>query len=171
MSTLIVDTVRTDTIQDEAGAFEHARLVQIVSTSTGAVSTTTTVIPEDDTIPQNSEGGEILTLAITPKNSSNKLYIHAIAQMKPSTGRNMGLALFQDSTSGALATNWSDNQGTQTHQTVLSHVMNAGGTSSTTFKLRGGADSAATVTFNGGGGSRIMGGVFSTILTIMEFRA
>ena len=166
-----MSTLNVDTIQDKAGAFEHARLVQILSTSTGAVSTTTTVIPEDDTIPQNDEGAELLTITITPKHADNKLFIHGIAQMKPSTGRNMGLAIFQDSTANALATNWSDNQGTQTHQTVITHVMDAGGTASTTFKLRGGADSAATVTFNGGSGSRIMGGVFSTILTIMEFRA
>jgi len=166
-----MSTLNVDTIQDKAGAFEHARLVQILSTSTGAVSTTTTPIPEDDTIPQNDEGGEILTQAITPKNSSNKLYIHAVVQMKPSTGRNVGLALFQDTTAGALATNWTKDQGTQITQVVLTHVMDAGTTSATTFKIRGGADSSGTVTFNGSGGSRLFGGVSSTILTIMEFRA
>ena len=171
MGILIADTVQVDTIENEAGTFEHARLVQIQATSTGAVSTTTTTIPEDDTIPQNSEGGELLTQAITPQHADNKLFITAIAQMKPSTGRNLGLAIFQDSTANALATNWSDDQGTQTSQVVLTHVMSAGTTSATTFKLRGGADSAATVTINGSGGSRLMGGVFATSLTIMEFRA
>ena len=166
-----MSTLNVTTIQDSAGAFEHAKLVQIVSTSTGASSTTTTPIPEDDTIPQNDEGAELLTLAITPKHADNKLFIHAMTLQRPSTGRDHVIALFQDSTANALACQYAENQAGQEDQQVLTHVMDAGTTSSTTFKLRAGADSAATVTFNGTGRGRLFGGVCSTILTIMEFRA
>ena len=168
-----MSTLKVDTIQDAAGAFEHARLIQILSTSTGAVSTTTTVIPEDDTIPQNDEGAELLTITITPKHADNKLFIHGIAQMKPSTGRNMGLAIFHASTANALATNWSDDQGTQTSQVVLTHVMSAGTTSATTFKLRAGKESAHAMALNGtittGSPGRRLGGVSSSRMVVFEY--
>jgi hypothetical protein len=166
-----MSTLKVNTIQDAAGAFEHARLVQMVSTSTGASSTTTTPIPEDDTIPQNDEGAELLTLAITPKDADNKLFIHCMTLQRPSTGRDHCIALFQDTTANALACQYVANQDAQETQQVLTHVMTAGTTSSTTFKMRGGADSAATVTFNGGGSGRLFGGVCSTMLMIMEVRA
>ena len=54
-----MSTLKCDTIMDSAGAFEHARLVQIVNTQTGTVTTGSTAIPADDTIPQNDEGTEL----------------------------------------------------------------------------------------------------------------
>ncbi len=70
-----MSTLKVDTIQDKGAAFEHARLVQVVNTETGAVATGTTVMPADNTIPQNTEGDEYMTLAITPTNTNNKLLI------------------------------------------------------------------------------------------------
>ena len=51
---------------------------------------------------------------------------------------------------------------------VLEHVMLAGITSSTTFKIRAGPSGASTVTFNGNGGSRLYGGVMGSSLKISE---
>ena len=56
-------------------------VVQIVNVTDGALATGTTVIPQDDTIPQKTEGDEWMTLAITPKASSNKLFIQAVVNM------------------------------------------------------------------------------------------
>ena len=70
-----MSTLKVDTIQDKGAAFEHARLVQVVNTETGAVATGTTNAVADNTIPQNTEGDEYMTLAITPTNTNNKLLI------------------------------------------------------------------------------------------------
>ena len=48
-----MSTLNVTTIQDSAAAFEHARLVQVVNTTTGTMATGTTLMPNDDTIPQN----------------------------------------------------------------------------------------------------------------------
>ncbi len=48
-------------------------VVQAVNTQTGAVGTTTTIMPFDDTIPQITEGSEFMTRAITPTSASNIL--------------------------------------------------------------------------------------------------
>ena len=50
-------------------------LIQQVASVTTSFATHTTVMPADDTIPQNTEGAEILTRAITPTNASNILEI------------------------------------------------------------------------------------------------
>ena len=89
--------LKCDTIQDTAGNFEHARLVQVVNTQTGAVATGTTVLPNDNTIPQNDEGNEFMTLAITPTHASNKLLIQVTIILASSVnGSRVGAPLFQD---------------------------------------------------------------------------
>ena len=52
--------------------------VQVVNVMDSALATGTTVMVYDDTIPQNTEGDEYMTLAIIPTNSSNKLLIEVV---------------------------------------------------------------------------------------------
>ena len=146
-------------------------VLQVVNTQSGAVATGTTAIPIDDSIPQNTEGTEFMTLAITPTNSSNKLLIQVVMQLSTNADANIGIALFQDSTANALAAQ-TFRQDISTGLTILNltYYMTAGTTSSTTFKARGGAGSG-TYTFNGAGGARIFGGVMSSSITITEIAA
>ena len=53
--------------------------IQTVNVQDGASTSGTTAIPQDDTIPQNTEGDEYMTLAITPVNSNSKLKIEVVA--------------------------------------------------------------------------------------------
>ena len=51
----------------------------------------------------------------------------------------------------------------------FTHFMTAGTTSSTTFKVRAGPDTAATITFNGRDGTnRRGGGRYASFITITE---
>ena len=144
-------------------------LVQHVYTSTGAVATGTTLIPYDDTIPQNTEGDEYMTLAITPTNASNILYIEAIVHLAASVAAWKIAALFQDSGANALTSDIClDNDGTAIDEFTLKYRMVAGTTSATTFKVRGGMDRAGTTTLNGSSGARKLGGVLLSSITIME---
>lgn len=145
-------------------------IVQVVSTQTGTVATGTTTIPADNTIPQNTEGTEVMTLAITPKATSNTLRIDVTVHLSNSSANSvLTAALFQDSTAGALAVG-SATIATATHGVNISfpHVMTAGTTSSTTFKVRVGGQSAGTTTFNGSGGSQLYGGVLVSSIVITE---
>lgn len=178
---LIEGTNVTLTVVDDAGGDEvdvtiaatggggSGVIVQVVNTQTGAVATGSTVIPHDDTIPQNTEGDEYMTLAITPTDAGNKLKIEVIAFISCSgSSAVVALALFQDSTADALAaiaTTLPTATGGQPIQ--LTHYMTAGTTSATTFKVRIGPN-ATTITFNGQSGSRRFGGVCASSITITE---
>jgi len=148
------------------------KILQVVHAVTTAVATGTTTMPHDDTIPQSGEGTEFLTLAITPASASNKLLISADFNYgHTSTGIQEQMALFQDSTAGALAAVGArshETSGNKTHFLQVTHYMTAGTTSATTFKIRLGADVGATTTINGLGGVRVLGGVFPSTITIWE---
>lgn len=145
-------------------------VVQTVNVLVATSSTGTTAMPFDDTIPQNTEGDEYMTLAITPKSSSNKLLISAVINGCNGSGSNMGAALFQDSTAGSIACGFTTGgSGNVPFQIKILHYMDAGTTSATTFKVRMGAGSG-TNTFNGVNTARIYGGVLASSITITEIK-
>ena len=147
-------------------------IVQVVNTQTGAVATGTTTMPFDDTIPQNTEGDEFITLSITPKNTNNLLLIEVELEIAHTTTSTFQMALFQDSTANALAAiTQSPPFANIPIIFTLSHFMTAGTTSATTFKARAGSGSAGTTTLNGSGGSRRLGGVIPSSITITEIAA
>lgn len=115
-----------------------------VSSSTGS---TTTAIPYDNTIPQNTEGAEAITVTITPTNSSNKLLIEFSGFFGCTVSDVITIALFQDSTANALAATAVGVIAAGFIQSgTLSYVMTAGTTSATTFKIRYGATVSTTRT-------------------------
>jgi len=144
--------------------------VQVVSLQTGNLATGTTTVPLDDSIPQNNEGTEFMTLAITPTSATNKLRIEVLFIGVYPADAVMALLLFQDSTANALASNfnWSGGSSTRNFSMYLSHFMTAGTTSATTFKIRAGGDNAGTLSFNGRGGGRQYGGTLASSITITE---
>jgi len=147
-------------------------VVQVVNTQTGAVATGTTVMPYDDTIPQNTEGDQYMTLAVTPTSATNKLRIDVVFNFSTSITQILSMALFQDSTANALASAaMFIDTAQEARQCVLTHYMTAGTTSATTFKLRAGTNLSSTVTFNGDNTSRIHGGVMASSITITEIKA
>jgi hypothetical protein len=145
-------------------------VVQVVNTQSGAVDSGSTTTPMDDTIPQNTEGNEFLTRAITPTSSSNKLVIDVTFYGAPSLQSIwMIVALFQDSTANALAASvaWIPDASAIVPVTFR-HYMTAGTTSSTTFKVRAGGSAASTVTMNGVSAARFLGGVMASSITVTE---
>lgn len=143
---------------------------QAVHSQTGVMATGTTIIPGDNTIPQNTEGDQYMTATITPKSASNKLLIEIVANTGNSiSGAWVIGALFQDSTANALAACAMANSATSAvQQLVIRHEMTAGTTSATTFKFRAGGSSAGTTTFNGQGGAQLFGGVAASSIRITE---
>lgn len=160
------------------GAITHSKLaagmvVQMVSTNFSSVATGTGIIPYDDTVPQNTEGDEYMTQVITPKASTNLLVIEVVAYLSGSAASKfLNVALFQDSTTGALAAVAHYNlTATEAEPIKLTYTMTAGTTSSTTFKIRAGADSTtSTTTFNGSSGGRKFGAIPKSNITITEIK-
>lgn len=148
----------------------ESKVVQVVNTQTGAVQTGTTEIPFDATIPQSSEGTQILSLAITPTSASNILIFSVVLNFSYSIASTVTFALFQDATVNAIAAS-SEYGSTATGMinSGLAHKMTAGTTSATTFKIRIGAAAAGTFTLNGFGGNQSLGGVLFSSMTITEY--
>jgi hypothetical protein len=147
-------------------------ITQIVNTQTGALATGTTTIPFDNTIPQNAEGNEFMTLAITPQDVNNILLIEVVFHGGVTADSHLIVALFQDSTANALAAmaRRASVGATDHAPIVFRHKMTAGTISPTTFKVRAGGAAAGTTTFNGNNGGGIMGGVIASSITITEIR-
>jgi hypothetical protein len=146
--------------------------VQTVGTMFNAVATGTTLIPLDDTIPQITEGNEFMTQVITPKSSSNILYIDVTVVASYSVLATMTAALFQDSTANALAAAPTvADTATGMYTWRLQHKMTAGTNSATTFRVRVGAENAGTVTFNGVSGARRYGDLPKSSIVVREVAA
>ena len=145
------------------------QVLQVVNFQTGERATGTTLIPLDDTIPQNTEGTEFMTLAITPTSATSKLLIEVSAVFYTNPSAWIIGALFQDATANALAASYfyEPNNGAGKELT-LRHYMTAGTTSATTFKFRAGPQASATVVLNGDASARYLGGVAASSITITE---
>ncbi|MGG7581041.1 hypothetical protein [Rhizobium sp. Nf11,1] len=145
-------------------------LIQTQAQYTGAVATGSTVIPDDDTIPQNTEGDQYLTVTITPTNAASILEIDAQFISSLSTGAVRSMALFQNGVANALeAVQITPGSAGLYAQANLAHRMVAGTTSPITFTIRAGPASAATLTMNGGGGARKFGGVMNSYIQVKEY--
>lgn len=145
-------------------------VVQQVYSTESSVVTATGAIPFDDTIPQNSEGTELLTLAVTPSSASNILHITFSGWGTPSAAGNGGLALFQDSTADAILSVGSSFPYQTPIGLFMEHIMLAGTASATTFKVRVGI-SSGNFNLNGSAGStRLYGGSSEAKMIITEYR-
>lgn len=145
-------------------------IAQVQTFQTGAVATGANTIPQDDTIPQISEGDQYMSLAFTPQNAASLLVIDVQFNASHSAANAFVVALFQDSGANAIAVS-DQYQGTAIAMTqvVLKHIMTAGTTSLTTFKIRAGGVGAGTMSFNGQSGIRVFGGMLASRITITEY--
>jgi hypothetical protein len=149
------------------------KVLQSVSVlSSALVTASSTDFPEDDTIPQNTEGTEVMTLAITPVSATSKLHIFVNAFGSHTGSTRTGIALFVDSTAGALAFSDSANAGATTMMnSSLNHVVTSASTDARTYKVRMAGMATGTLSFNGQSGARKFGGVASSSIIIMEIEA
>jgi len=170
-NTKLVTSLR---VKQAIDALSPNTLVQEVSADQTTFSTTTTIMADDDTIPQNTEGTEVVTLEITPKLATNRLEIEVTPGTTISSTASVVpvMALFQDSTAGALAASaGSQASGASTGRAInpIKHIMVSGTTSATTFKVRVGPDRASTLGINGDASTRRLGGVGKFVITIKEY--
>lgn len=145
-------------------------LVQCVTTQTGTLATGTTILPTDNTIPQQTEGNQFMSLAITPKSVTNRLFVVVLAQMGTAAAATVTGAIFQDATADAIAVNYGRMENGGGLVVSVRHSQLAGTTSATTFKFRAGIGAAGTITFNGDTSVARFGGKLSSSMTIFEVR-
>jgi len=163
----------TITIPAETGTLRSTvssgTVLQVVNYKTGAVASGTTQIPTDNTVPQNTEGDQYMSLAITPKSATSTLVISVQVNLGTGAG-SLCAALFQDSTASALAAA-AVSTGSSGYFVIIpiQFTMTSGTTSATTFKVRAGGNGAGTTTFNGLNGASVFGNTIQySSITITE---
>lgn len=167
-----VDTLTNKDYSSSTNTPPNGASVGFGSALFSAVASGTTTMPFDDTVPQITEGTEFMTLAYTPKSSTNILKIEVTGMFSNSVLNDMSMALFQDSTANALMAIDQTITAGYVNLLTFTHTMTAGTTSSTTFRVRAGGSLAGTTTFNGvGGPARRFGAIPKSSIVITEYKA
>jgi hypothetical protein len=146
--------------------------VQTVEVDLATSGTSAVVIPYDDTIPQITEGVEILTASITPKFSTSTLYVDVVVHGAMNTaGGAICAAVFRDSGANALGAAAKLLNANYLDQLTIRFKVASGSTTATTFRLRVGPGSTYTMTYNGSAGTRLLGGSAISSIKITEVLA
>lgn len=130
-------------------AVRPGMIMQSLRTSTTAIVTCNTNIPFDNTIPQNTEGTQVLTQSITPTSGANVIRVEFGGWGSTvGSGSNMTASLIQDATANALAAAASQFGATSAIGPIfLRHEFVGNIIVATSMNIRVG-NSAATVTIN-----------------------
>lgn len=125
-------------------------------------------IPSDDTIPQNTEGAEYMSLAITPTSAVNLLQVSAAGYFSVGgAGEYLTMAMFRDAVSNAAVSTQQSMNTADPSRLGLYYEVISGTTSSTTFAVRAGAI-VNTTYFNGYSAARKLGGSLDSYIRIRE---
>lgn len=132
---------------------------------------TTTAIPNDDTIPQDTEGLKVVDVTIVPTSATNRLVIEGEAPISGDTSRTLIVALFsnQDATADAIAVATQTSAGAGfVHTVSIRHEMPAGTTSPIVFSMHVGVTTGGTCYINGNNTNRTFGGKLACRLRVTE---
>lgn len=153
-------------------------VLQVAYADLATSSTTTATIPLDDTIPQITEGVEVLTCSITPQSATSDMLVVAnwnLCENSNTTDGGVLAALFRDSTADAICAQAFSAKGSagvyaalDNASCVMQKRVASGSTAATTFRLRLGGEVAGTYRWNGADSGRRLGGAMTISITIYE---
>lgn len=128
-------------------------------------------IPMDDTIPQSTEGTQVVTASITPSNAANKILVKShFMGSGNQAGYTAIMAMFRDSASDAFAVSSTITGANGYMFSCDSVFLDAPNTTSAvTYKMRAGNNST-TLAMNGSTGGRIFGGASSCHIVLQEIK-
>lgn len=130
-------------------------------------SSTTAIIPSDDTIPQSSEGTQIGSVTITPKSATSTLYISALAHGAVTAANGITLALFRNNSTNALAAQ-TVNTSSGNAQVLVKAKTDTGSTTPITITARIGLSVVGTLYLNGNSTNSIHGGTRHSLIEVWE---
>jgi len=142
--------------------------------ATTAQSAVTGIIPLDNSIPQNTEGTQVLAGDFTPVSAASELEIKVEIFVGAGSSQDICAALFMATQVDAVAASWIDlraatgTSGEAFARINYTHHMPSPGTSPITFAVRTGGI-AATTYVNGISSGRIGGGVIRSFIHVTEW--
>lgn len=156
-----------------AAAQPVGSVLKTVQSENSTFTTLTVGIPDDNTIPQNTEGTEVLTATITPSSASNKILITACIQ--GNTGLDIAgyvaVAVFADANADALAVSYAQSFRTMNPSAPIVYLHSPNTTSAITYKVRVGTVPSGNFYLNGDYlGNAKFGGTMRSTLTLQEIK-
>jgi hypothetical protein len=131
----------------------------------------TNIIPQDDTIPQISEGTQIISVSFTPRFADSQMVLRFSGTVSTSNANNVIAAIFRDSGTNAIAGVMAYLATVAAPSMIDILATDLPATVSTiTYTVRAGPGIAGTLRFNGGSGGRYLGGVAVTTLEVQEVK-
>lgn len=127
--------------------------------------TSTTAIPNDNTIPQSNEGVQIFSQAITPVDAQSRLKIKAQIHYKCTGTAGLCLALFRSGSTNAIAAVGHNPSETDVEHIELEYEYSPGSDSAITLSLRIGTSGGGDIDINPG-----YGGAQTSFLEILELQ-
>lgn len=146
-------------------------VVDSISTTYTANTTITGSIPVDNTIPQNTEGTQILSLSLTPKSTTDKFRCRTNGAVFGASADTFVWSMFS-STVGAnaiVAGYQAISSATQTFHGETEFTP--GVASAVTVSVRVGTSSGINIAMNGNVGTPLLGGSSAAILVCEEIKA
>ena len=152
-----------------SGTFNGWPAGQSVSSQTSNRASYTAQIPADDTIPQITEGTQILVSTITPKSATDILRVSVTGTVGMSANGDAIISLFRDSTANAVAAQriMSASASDTGHAFSLVYRVVANGVVAQNFSVRIGPSTATTV-YVGGLTTAFLGATQSIMLEVEE---
>lgn len=154
-------------------ASQSGALQTVFAPFTNFDNSTTPILPYDNSIPQNTEGKQIMTASITPKSGASMIDIKVIGNFNVPSGAYHGMSLFQGSNVNAIAAvGYSGNANDACEAVIEVSVPSPGLGVATTFAVRTGNTLGTMVVFNGmsagGSSAAIFGGVCMSSIRLTE---
>lgn len=158
------------------GNYLHGQTVKSIETKLTAVSTHTDLIPNDDTTPLEGEGEDIVTISHNAEDPIGYLTIEGLVNCSHSVDATVYVIAKPsfDTTGSAIAAGWAYCRAGEPCQITVNAWFSvaeldaAGGARDIVFAV--GADTAGTLTVNGIGGSRKLGGALTSWFRVTERR-
>jgi hypothetical protein len=172
-------TADTDALNRQAGDARYRQTGQIIrswSTEFATLSTSSgagLVIPADDTIPQITEGLLLLSIAsVSASTATNKLRIRHSVSYSANAVDTIKTAVFNGASNAVGAAMHTNNTSGYLQFIFHEFDITPGDTTSRTYSLRVGVNvGTTTLTINGSGGARLLGGTLKSTMTIEEIKA
>jgi hypothetical protein len=150
------------------GVHRTGDIVQSVRDEDSSYATSSTSVPFDNTIPQRTEGNELMSVSITPSSAVNLLDLTSQAVLGHSNNAVMIMSLFSSSDSDAIASVVNQYLTDEVRTPSISARQVSGTTSSTTFSVRAGSQNTESIYFNGDNAAAIFGGACGSFLEVKE---
>jgi len=165
------DAAGTFTVNASGGGQYVAQITETAN-STASSFAAVALIPEDATIPQNTEGVQLMTHTHTPLKAGNKLLVECDISVANDSYFGMLLALFRDSVADALMVGTATNGGATGDggRGHISFIYTAPDTTPVTFKVRAAPTwTTSTIYFNRPVAGAYYGGVERSAIRVTEY--